>query len=78
MSDELAKPESDVSCGLNDGMNDLGNVVVFLGENVIAKNRLLKAGECHGVRNKRFASGKIDGNPVNRETVQIVESHVRD
>ena len=78
MSDELAKPESDVSCGLNDGMNDLGDVVVFLGEDMIAKNGLLKACKCHGIRNKRFASGKIDGNPVNRETVQIVESHVRD
>ena len=27
MSDELAKPESDVSCGLNDSLNDLSDVV---------------------------------------------------
>ena len=47
MSDELAKPESDVSCGLNDSLNDLGDVVIFLGEDVIAKNRLLKACKCH-------------------------------
>ena len=52
MSDELAKSESDVSCGLNDGMNDLGNVVIFLGEDVIAKNCLLKASECHGICDK--------------------------
>lgn len=67
MSDEITKAESDVSCGLNHRMNDLRDVVIFLGEDVITKNGLLKASECHGICNKCLASDEIDGNPVNRE-----------
>ncbi len=47
MDDEIMKTESDIGSGLNDSMHDLCNVFIFLGEDVITKNRLLKACKCH-------------------------------
>ena len=78
MQDEIMKTEGDVGGGLNDGLNDLCDVFIFVSQQMIAANGLFKANKCHLIGNKRFARLKIDGNPINREAFQIMKSQMRD
>jgi len=70
--------ESDVSCGLNDGLQKLCDVIIFDGEQMIAARGLLESGKSDGIGNERFASIEIDGSAVNLEVWQIVEAQMKD
>ncbi len=63
----MLKAESDVSGSLNDGLNDLCDVIIFDGEQMIAANGLLESGKSDGIRHKGFASIEIDCSAVNEE-----------
>ena len=39
----MLKAECDVSGGLNDGLKDLGNVFIFSGEKMVAKDGLFES-----------------------------------
>ena len=41
----LKKAESDVSGSLNDGLNDLSDVFIFVGDQMIASNGLLESNQ---------------------------------
>ena len=72
------KSESDVSGGLNDSLNDLRDVFIFLRQQMIAKNGLLEFRKRQMIGNKSFARLKIGGHAINREPFQIMKSQMRD
>ena len=74
----MHKAEGDVSCGLNDGLDTLGDVFIFDGEQMIAARGLLESGKSDGIGNERFASIEIDGRAVNLDVWQIVEAQMKD
>ena len=74
----VCKPESDVGGGLNDGLNDLCDVFIFVSQQMIAANGLLESGKSNGIGNESFASIEIDGSAVNLEVWQIVEAQMKD
>lgn len=73
----MLKPESDVSGGLNNGLNDLCDVFMFVGKKMIAKNGLLEFVKSQRIGNKGFASGKIDGDAINLESCLIMNAQMR-
>jgi hypothetical protein len=73
----VLKAESDVSGGLNDGLQNLRDVFIFDGEQMIAANGLLESGKSNGIGNESFASIEIDGSAVNLEVWQIVEAQMK-
>lgn len=52
----VMKAEGDVGGGLNDGLNELRDVIIFDGENVVAARGLLEAIKRHGVGDESLAS----------------------
>ena len=52
----VMKAEGDVGGGLNDGLNELSDVIIFDGENVVAARGLLEAIKRHGVGDEGLAS----------------------
>ena len=76
--DEMLKAESDVSGGLNYGLDDLRDVFIFLSEQMVAKNGLLEFGKSQRICNKGLASIEIDGDAIDGEAFQIMKSQMRD
>ena len=74
----MHEAECDVSCGLNDSLQKLCDVIIFDGEQMIAARGLLESGKSDGIGNERFASIEIDGSAVNLEVWQIVEAQMKD
>ena len=72
------KAESDVSGGLNYGLDDLRDVFIFLSEQMVAKNGLLKFGKSQRISNKGFASIEIDGDAIHGEAFKIMKTQMRD
>ena len=52
----MMKAEGDVGGGLNDGLNELSDVIIFDGENVVTPSGLLEAIKRHGVGDESLAS----------------------
>ena len=52
----VMKAEGDVGGGLNDGLNELCDVIIFDGENVVTPSGLLEAIKRHGVGDESLAS----------------------
>lgn len=78
MNDEIANTESDVGGGLNDRLNDLCYVLIFVSKQMIAKNGLFELGQCQRICDESFASRKIHGNAINREPFQIMKAQMSD
>lgn len=51
----MAEAESDVGGGLNDGLQDLSDVFIFDGDQMITANGLLEAIKRQGVRDEGLA-----------------------
>lgn len=73
----MKKAESDVGGSLNDGLNDLCDVFIFAGVQMIASYGLLESNQGHGVGNKRLARSQIHGNAVNMEARQFMKAQMR-
>ncbi len=66
----------DVGGGLNDGLNDLSDVFMLVGEQMIAPNGLLEFVKSDVVGNESLAKIEIDGEPINLEARQIMETQM--
>ena len=71
------KAESDVGGGLNDGLNDLSDVFMLVGKQMIAPDGLLEFVKSELVGNKSLAMIEIDGDAINKEQRQIMETQMR-
>ena len=72
----VKKAVCDVGGGLNDGLNDLSDVFMLVGEQMIAPNGLLEFVKIDVVGNESLAKIEIDGEPINLEARQIMETQV--
>jgi hypothetical protein len=72
----VKKAEFDVGGGLNDGLNDLSDVFMLVGEQMIAPNGLLEFVKSDVVGNESLAKIEIDGDAINLETRQIMETQM--
>ena len=72
----MLKAESDVSDCLNDSLHNLGNVFIFVGEQIIAANGLLEASKSNGIGNESLARSQIEGKTVNGEARQIMKAQM--
>lgn len=70
----MKNAESDISGSLNDSLQNLCNVFIFDGGQMIASNGLLEFDKRQRVGNESLARIEIDGNAVNLEARSIMKA----
>ena len=73
----VLKAEGDVGGGLNDGLNELCDVFIFDGDQMITANGLLELRCSDSIAHEGLACVYIDFSAVNGEANQIVKAQMR-